>query len=67
MPEFIVAITAVGAVLGALAAGLGAFVTWSNSREIAAVREDLATVKGAWKATSETVNAHINAPGLHGK
>ena len=52
MPEFIVLITAVGVVVGALAAGLGAFVTWSNSREIAAVREDLATVKGAWKATA---------------
>ncbi len=67
MAESIALIGAVSAVLAALAAGLGAFMTWSNSREIAAVREDLATVKGAWKATSETVNAHINAPGLHGK
>ena len=35
------------------------------TREIAAVREDLAMVQGTLTTTSDTVIAHINAPGLH--
>ena len=34
-------------------------------REIAAVRDDLATVQGTLTTTSDTVIAHVNAPGLH--
>ena len=35
------------------------------TREIAAAREDLATVQGTLRTTSDTVIAHVNAPGLH--
>ena len=65
MQEFAVPVSAVAAVISALAAGFSAFASWSNGREIAALREDLATVKGAWQATSDTLNAHVNTPGLH--
>ena len=52
--------------VGAVAALFAAVVSWSNGRGIAAVREDLATIQGTLKMTSDTVIAHVNAPGLHG-
>ena len=52
--------------VGAGAALFAAVVSWSNGREIAAVREDLATVQDTLRTTSDTVIAHVNAPGLHG-
>ena len=53
--------------VGAAAALFAAVASWFNGREIAAVREDLATVQGALQTTSDTVIAHVNAPGLHAR
>ena len=60
MQDYMIAVSATAAVIAAL-------VSWHNGREIAAVREDLATMKGVLKTTSDTVIAHVNAPGLHSR
>ena len=44
--------------IGAAAALFGGFQAWTNGRE-------LARVAGALEATADTVNQHVNAPGLH--
>ena len=49
--DFMIAVAA----LGALFAG---FQLWNNGRQIAELRGELS-------ATSATVNAHVNAAGLH--
>ena len=56
--------------IGAAAALFAAFQSWNTQRvlsaDIAAVREDLAAVRGTLQTTSDTVIAHVNAAGLHG-
>ena len=56
--------------VAALAALFAAFQSWTTgrelARELAAVREDLAEVRGQLETTTDAVLAHINAAGLHG-
>ena len=63
--------------VAALAALFAAFQSWTTERELAAfreevaaefaaVREELAEVRGQLQTTTDAVLAHVNAPGLHG-
>lgn len=63
--------------IGMVAALFAAFQSWATARDLeavedrlsadmAAVREDLAEVRGELRAVADTVTAHVNAPGLHG-
>ena len=63
--------------VAALAALFAAFQSWTTERalaafreevaaEFAAVREELAEVRGQLQTTTDAVLAHVNAPGLHG-
>lgn len=63
--------------LAALAALFAAFQSWTTERvlaafreevaaEFAAVREELAEMRGQLETTTDAVLAHVNAPGLHG-
>ena len=63
--------------VAALAALFAAFQSWTTERalaafreelaaEMAAVREELAEVRGQLQTTTDAVLAHVNAPGLHG-
>ena len=67
--------------VAALAALFAAFQSWTTERELsrelgafreemaaefAAVREELAEVRGQLETLTDVVLAHVNAPGLHG-
>ena len=63
--------------VAALAALFAAFQSWTTERELAAVREEvavgfaavreeLAEVRGQLQTLTDAVLAHVNAPGLHG-
>jgi len=63
--------------VAALAALFAAFQSWTTERELAAfreevaaefaaVRQELAEVRGQLQTTTDAVLAHVNAPGLHG-
>ena len=63
--------------VAALAALFAAFQSWTTERELgafreevavelAAVREELAEVRGQLQMLTDAVLAHVNAPGLHG-
>ena len=52
--------------VAALAALFAAFQSWTTGRELAAVREDLAELRGQWETAIDVLLEHINAPGLHG-
>ena len=52
--------------VAALAALFAAFQSWTTGRELAAVREDLAELRGQWETTIDVLLEHINAHGLHG-
>ena len=63
--------------VAAVAALFAAFQSWTTARELAvfreevaaefaAVRQELAEVRGQLQTTTDAVIAHINAPGLHG-
>ena len=51
-------VTALAALLGAVAAVVGAVQSYRNGLDIAELR-------GAATATADTVNQHVNAAGLH--
>ena len=52
--------------VAALAALFAAFQSRTTGRELAAVREDLAELRGQLEMTIDVLLEHINAPGLHG-
>lgn len=63
--------------VAALAALFAAFQSWTTDGELAAfreevaaefaaVRQELAEVRGQLQTTTDAVLAHVNAPGLHG-
>lgn len=67
--------------VAALAVLFAAFQSWTTERELsrelaafreevaaefAAVRQELAEVRGQLQTTTDAVLAHVNAPGLHG-
>ncbi len=56
--------------VAALAALFAAFQSWTTGRELgrelAAVREDLAELRGQLETAIDVLLEHINAPGLHG-
>ena len=56
--------------VAALAALFAAFQSWTTGRELTremtAVREELAEMRGQLQTITDVLLAHINAPGLHG-
>ncbi len=62
-------VTALAALVGAAGGGFAAAVSLSTAREVsefrAEVRAELGELRGEVRALRDTVNAHVNAPGLH--
>ena len=56
--------------VSAAAALFASFQSWNTGRvlsaEITELREEVAELRGTLETTSDTVIAHVNAPGMHG-